>query len=91
MGKPKQERLPGVENKLKDLHECAMEYAEKRDERQAIGREEVALKAKLLGLMKKHKLDNYEYEDVSIEVVIEEETVKVKVKKHKDEDEEDAA
>lgn len=84
---PKQQDLPGMsDRKLKDLHECAEEYAEKRDERQAIGLEEVALKARLLGLLKKHKLDHYEYEGVTIDRIMEEETVKVKIRKAKAEE-----
>lgn len=84
---PKQERLPGVENKLKDLHDCALDYADKRDERQACLVEEVELKTKLLALMKKHKLEHYEYEDVNIDVVREEETVKVRIKHAKEDSE----
>ncbi len=88
--KPKQQRLPGVENKLADLHSCALDYADKRDERQACLVDEVELKTKLLGLMKKHKLEHYEYEDVNIDIVHEEETVKVRIK-HAKEDSEEAA
>ena len=89
MAKPKQEDLPGMsDRKLKDLHECAEEYAEKRDARQEIGREEVELKGRLLQLLKKHKLEHYEYEDVVVDLVHEEETVKVKIRKPKDQDEE---
>jgi hypothetical protein len=81
----KQDALPGMaDRKLKDLHDCALEYAEARDERQAIGAREVELKGKLLDLMHKHKKEEYTYEDVHINIVHEEETVKVKIKKAKD-------
>lgn len=87
MAKPKQADLPGMsDRKLKDLHECAEEYADKRDARQEIGRKEVELKTRLLGLLKKHKLEHYEYEDVTIDLVHEEETVKVRIKKQKADD-----
>lgn len=90
MTKPKQEDLPGMsDRKLKDLHDCALEYAEKRDERQALLMEEVELKGKLLTLLKKHKMEHYEYEDVVIDLVHEEETVKVKIKRAKSEDEDE--
>jgi hypothetical protein len=87
MAKGKQDRIPGIENKLQDLHDAALSYADKRDERQACLLEEVALKQTLLGMMKKHKLEHYEYEDVNIDIVHEEETVKVRVK-HAKKDEE---
>lgn len=84
--KAKQARLPGTEGKITELQETAMEYAEKRDERQAIGKEEVDLKGKLLSLMKRHKLTEYKYGGVEISVIVEEETVKVRIKKESDEE-----
>jgi hypothetical protein len=88
MAKGKQGDLPGMENrKLKDLHEAAMDYADVRDRRQELNKEEVELKSKLLRLMKQHKMEKYEYEDVSIWIEIEEETVKVRVRKPKEEEE----
>lgn len=82
----RQEDLPGMENRrLKDLHEAALDYAEKRDERMALSVEEVELKQRLLKLMHKHKLENYDFEGVHIELVHEEETVKVRVKAAKEE------
>lgn len=90
MAKPKQGELPGIERKLKDLHEAALDYAVIRDERQELTLREVAAKTKLLDLMHKHKKEEYEYDGVSIRVVHEEETVKVRVAK-KDEEETDAA
>lgn len=85
----KQEALPGMaDRKLKDLHDAAISYAEKRDERQQLLAEEVELKGKLLDLMHKHKKEEYTYEDVHISIVHEEETVKVKIKKAKESDDE---
>jgi cation transport regulator ChaB len=87
--KAKQEELPGMEERIiKDLHECAIEYAEARDRRQEIGREEVELKTRLLALMKKHQKEAYEFQGVRITIVHEEETVKVKITKPKEAEEE---
>jgi hypothetical protein len=88
--KPKQERIPGTENKLQDLHDAAIEYAQIRDERMACGVQEKDKKSELLNLLKKHKLEHYEYEDVEITLVHEAEKVKVRVH-GKEEDEESAA
>jgi hypothetical protein len=90
MAKPKQDELPGIERKLKDLHEAAMDYAEIRDQRQELNRQEAVLKAKLLGLMKKHGKEDYEFEGVHIWTEIEEETVRVRIRKM-DEEKSDAA
>ena len=87
MAKERQVELPGLENrKLKDLHETALTYAEKRDERQALLTEEVDLKQRLLTLLKKYKMDHYEYNGVTVDRVMEEETVRVRIKS-KDKDE----
>jgi hypothetical protein len=80
----KTERLPGMQDaKIESLQNKAIEYAEVRDSRQKLLAQEVELKGELLKLMKKHKKDEYDYEDVHIELVTEEETVKVKIKKQK--------
>lgn len=89
MEKPKQQRLPGTEDaKLSDLHKAALDYADIRDQRQALTSDEVELKGKLLDLMHKYKKKEYVYEDVHIRVVHEEENVKVKIKKAKEDSEE---
>jgi hypothetical protein len=78
----RQKDLPGMtDRKIKDLHEKAEEYADVRDQRQALTPKEVALKAELLSLMKKHKLDKYAYNGVEVERITEEETVKVRIRK----------
>lgn len=87
MAKPRQERLPGTgDAKLADLHRAALDYADIRDQRQALTSDEVELKGKLLDLMKKYKKEEYVYEDVSVRIVHEEETVKVRIKKAKEEE-----
>src|SRR5579863_2384674 len=82
--KARQKDLPGMETReIKELDDAALEYAEIRDERQALTRQEVAAKDKLLGLM--HKLKKSDYiapgGAIEIHVVIEKEKVKVKIKK----------
>ena len=81
----RQDRLPGMADaKIQALHGAALDYAEIRDERQALTVREVELKTKLIELMHKHGRDHYEFENVKIDLVIEEESVKVKVKKPKE-------
>ena len=87
--KGRQKRLPGMADaKLEALHNAALSYAEVRDQRQALTKQEVDLKGSLLTLMHKSKKDHYEYNGVTVDLVAEKETVKVRVKKAKlDEDE----
>ncbi len=84
--KPKQESLPGMEDrKLSELHKLAGEYADARDERMEILKQEVELKGQLLGLMKMYHKETYLCEGVEIRVVHESETVRVKIHKEKEE------
>lgn len=80
--KGRQKRLPGMADaKLEALHDAALSYAEIRDQRQALTKQEVELKGSLLTLMHKHNKDHYEYKGVTVDLVAEQETVKVRVKK----------
>lgn len=82
----RQKSLEGMEDReIKELQDAAISYAEIRDERMALNKQEVELKTQLLTLMKKHKKETYVYNGVEVNIVHEEETVKVKVKKQ-DED-----
>ena len=82
--KARQKRLPGMQDaKLEALHNAALSYAEIRDQRQALTKQEVDLKGSLLTLMHRHKKDHYEYNGVTVDLVAEQETVKVRVKKAK--------
>jgi len=79
---PRQKPLPGMQDrKLTKLHNTAMEYAELRDQRMALGAQEVEKKGQLLDLMKAHKKEHYEYGGVVIDIVHESENVKVNVVK----------
>jgi len=87
--KVRQKRLPGMADaKLEALHNTALDYAEVRDKRQELTKEEVDLKGKLLTLLHKHKKDHYEYNGVTIDLIAEKETVRVRVKKAKADDDE---
>ena len=78
--RPKQERLPGTEDaEISELQETALDYADKRDQRIAILKEETELKSRLLAIMHKHGKTTYDYKGVHVEIVSEEETVKVKI------------
>jgi hypothetical protein len=65
--------------KLKDIHDAALEYAEARDARITATTPEVETKQRLLDLMKKHKLEHYKFDNVTIDLVHEKEGVKVRV------------
>lgn len=81
--KPKQIDL--IEDReFKDLSEAAMEYVLHRDERMEALKQEVELKGKVLGLMKKHGKKTYIHDNISIEIVPKEEKIKVQVKKPDD-------
>ena len=82
---PRQDRLPGMADaKIQALHNAAMDYADIRDKRQLLTKQEVDLKEKLIGLMHAHKKEVYDYNGVHIELIVEEETVKVRVKSPED-------
>ena len=83
--KPRQERLPGTEDaEIKPLQDAAEEYADIRDQRQALTTQGVDLKKKVIRLMHKYEKTEYHYNGVDIELVMEEESVKARVKKLKD-------
>lgn len=80
--KPRQADLPGMaDRRIPDLHKAAEEYAEVRDERMALTKQEVDLQEVLLEKMKLHKMDRYKFEDVECILIHEKEKVKVKRRK----------
>lgn len=84
----RQQDLPGMtDRKLKDLHDACLDYVEKRDARMEMLKVEVDLKDKIKKLLKKHKMEHYEYDGVIADLVVEEETVKVRAPKKKLEEE----
>ena len=78
---PRQQRLPEMEDsKISVLEDCALSYAEARDERMGLSQREVELKGKLLDLMKAEKKEHYKRGNIKIDIVHEKENVKVKIK-----------
>jgi hypothetical protein len=78
---PKQASLPTMENRaLADIEAAAEEYAETRDNRQALLVHEVELKDDLKALMHQHRLTTYKRNGIEIKLVMETENIKVKIK-----------
>ena len=87
----KAQALPGMEHRtIPALEQAGAEYAQIRDERMLLTAQEIQLKARVRGLMK--KFDRKTYVSAAVEITLEppdgEDTVKVKVRKPKDADEE---
>lgn len=82
--RPARERpqpLPGMEHRnIRALDELAHQYAEKRDARMEVGREEKALKVGIITLMHKHAKTHYRHNGLEITLLPKDEDVKVKVK-----------
>lgn len=82
--RPARERpqpLPGMEHRnIRALEDLAHQYAEKRDARMEVGREEKALKVSIITLMHKHQKTHYAHNGLEITLLPKDEDVKVKVK-----------
>jgi hypothetical protein len=88
MAKAKSQDLPGMEDRgIPELEEVAVAYADIRDRRIELNREESDLKKNTLALMKKYDKTIYIRGEVDIRVTEGEPDVKVRVKKPKDESE----
>jgi hypothetical protein len=82
-----QKDLPGMENRsIQELDQKCKEYDKVKKKRMDLTRREVELQSDMLGLLKKHKIKNYDYEDIHAEIVIEKEKVRVKIAKTEDEE-----
>jgi hypothetical protein len=78
--KPKQSRLPGMEDAaIEELESMAEHYANIRDKRIALSKNEGELQDDLLALLKKHKKTEYHHLDVHVWLVAVDEKVKVKI------------
>jgi len=73
------------------LEAAAAAYADLRDRRMALSREETTLKADTLALMKQLHREVYQRDGIEIRIVAGEDDVKVKVKKPVDDDDADEA
>lgn len=73
------------DRKIKALEDAGSEYADIRDQRIELNKQEAALKKRVRSLMHKHDKTTYESGDIMIELEPPdgEETVKVRVKKQK--------
>ena len=78
--KPKQSRLPGMEDAaIAELESMAEQYADIRDHRIVLSKREGVMQDDLLSLLKKHKKTEYHHLDVHIWIVAVDEKVKVKI------------
>jgi hypothetical protein len=81
-GRPRNQDLPGMEDRsIKPLDDVAAAYADVRDQRIALNKEEADLKAQALKLMAKYEKTIYRHDGITITVVDGEPDVKVKIKK----------
>lgn len=82
---PRQKRLPGTEDpEIEELEAAAEAYAEVRDERMELTKQEVSTQAELLKLMKKYDKKTYVHDGYDLKLVAEKEKVRVRIKKDKD-------
>lgn len=73
--------------KIPEIHRAAIDYADKRDERMAAGKEEQDAKTTLTTAMKKHNTKVYKYADVKAEMIADKEKVKVRIGAAEEEEE----
>lgn len=83
----KKQRLPGMEESgIKELEKTAEDYADVRDNRMQLTKQEKELNQTLLALMKKHGKAEYHHDDVHCWIKAKEERVKVKIGEIEDEE-----
>jgi hypothetical protein len=88
--RPRQQDLPGTEDRaIKALEDIAASYADWRDRRMELTREEKELKSHVLRLMHKHGKTIYRHDGIEIRLVEGEEDVKVRIKKPGEDQDED--
>lgn len=77
---PRQSALPGLEDRaISELQDAALSYAEVRDERMELTKQESDQKALVLAVMKKHGKTHYAHGNVIVDLVPEDVKVKVKI------------
>ena len=77
MARPREQHLPGIEKGIPELEELGFQYAVTRDKRQAILKEEVALKNKVIPLMQQHSMTEYTTEGITMKLIPGKTTLKV--------------
>ena len=89
---PRQKDLPGMEDRaLKALDNAALRYAEVRDQRMELNKQEVEAKGLVLEMMHKHNKKTYRHGNIAIDIVPEGEKVKVRIKSAADMEESELA
>jgi|SRR5262245_37981822 len=79
--KPRARTLPGLEDRnIRALDVLAHTYANKRDERIQVGRDEKAFKTQVIAMMHKHKKTHYLYHGVEITLTPTAEKLKVTIR-----------
>ena len=79
---PRAQHLPGMEDRaIQPLEQIAAAYADIRDQRIALNREDVGLKKSALRLMKKFGKVVYHRDGIEIRIVPGEDDIKVKIRK----------
>lgn len=77
---PRQEPLPGMEDRaIQELQDAALSYAEARDERMELSKQEADCKSRVLAIMKKHGKTVYRHDNIYVELIPEDVKVKVRV------------
>lgn len=90
---PRIQDLPGVEGpgvskpKIKAIEVAAGEYEKMRDTRMSWTKKEVESRAKLIELMKKHELEQYDFGDHRVELIPGVDKIKVRTINGEDEGE----
>lgn len=89
---PRTAALPGMEDHaIRALDNAAASYADIRDQRMALTKDEHDLKIETMKLMKKYDKTIYRHNGVTIQIVSGEDDVKVKIAKPSEDGEEDAS
>jgi hypothetical protein len=88
--KPRARSLPGMEDHaIPELENIAVEYAEIRDQRMELTKQETELKSSAMKAMKRHGKTLYKHGGVTIQIISGDEDVKVKIAKPKDADDDE--
>lgn len=77
---PRQQDIPGLEDRaIQELQDAALSYAEARDERMELSKQEADCKSRVLAIMKKHGKTVYRHDNIYVELIPEDVKVKVRV------------
>lgn len=86
----KQQSLPGMEDTaIPEIENAAEAYAEIRDRRMALTKQETEARDTVLSAMKKHGKRTYRHGEIDAEITVEQEKLKVKIHKLTEGDQEE--